>query len=94
MRIADIKINKIDVEANILLIEDPRAIRSKDGKDNTVANAIIMDDSAQIKLSLWNDDIPKFRKGQKIRITNAYLKIFNNEPILNVGQYGKIEIIP
>ena len=50
------------------------------------------DDSGEIKLSLWNDEIAKFNIGDKIKITNGYVSEFNGEKQLSAGKYGKIEL--
>ena len=47
--------SNVDVEGTIKEIGEKRNI-SKFGRELTVANAILEDDSGTIKLTLWNDD--------------------------------------
>jgi len=83
---------KVDIEAEVVSIEEPRTF-NKFGKEGRVANATIKDDSGEIKLTLWNDDIDKVKEGSKIKITNGYVNEFQGEKQLTAGRLGKIEII-
>jgi hypothetical protein len=45
-----------------------------------------------IGLSLWGEDIDKFRIGDKVTVENGYVTVFKQTIQLNVGQYGKIKL--
>jgi len=94
MKIADIKPNQgsINIEAVVTEISEPREI-NKYGRTLKVATATLKDDSGEIKLTLWNDEIAKVKTGAKIRITNGYAKQFQDELQLTAGKFGKIEVI-
>jgi replication factor A1 len=94
MKIAEIKpgLGKIDIEADVISMEEPRTF-NKYGKDLKVANAIIKDDSGEIKLTLWNDEIEKVQPGSKIKITNGYCSEFKGEKQLTAGKFGKLEVL-
>ena len=83
---------RVDVEAEVKSIEEPR-IFNKFGRDLKVANAMIFDDSGEIKLTLWNDDIGKVLAGKKIKITNGFVNEFQGEKQLTSGKFGKLEVI-
>ncbi|MDP3881921.1 MAG: OB-fold nucleic acid binding domain-containing protein [Nanoarchaeota archaeon] len=93
MEIKDLKAGqgKVDIELNIKS-KEPERVFNKYGKDLRVANAIVADNSGEIKLSLWNEDITKFNVGDKIKISNGYVSEFNGEKQLSAGKYGKIEL--
>ena len=78
MNLSELQIGqgKVDVEAEITEIEEPRNFK-KFGRDIKVTNAIIKDDSGTIKLTLWNDDIDKVKVGDKVKITNGFVLIKN-----------------
>ena len=92
MKISEIKANQgnIEVEGVIKEVGETRVF-SKYGKDLKVANAIFSDDSGNIKLTLWNDDITRFKDGDKIKITNGYASEFQGEKQLTSGKFGRIE---
>ena len=83
---------RVDVEAEVKSIEEPR-IFNKFGRDLKVANAMIFDDSGEIKLTLWNDDIGKVSAGKKIKITNGFVNEFQGEKQLTSGKFGKLEVL-
>ncbi len=94
MNVKDLKSGqgKVDVQ---LLIKSVSEVRSfnKYGKELKVANAVGSDDSGEIKISLWNDDITKVNTGDTIKITNGYVSEFNGEKQLSAGKFGKIETV-
>jgi len=58
-----------------------------------VCNAKIKDDSGEITLTLWNDEIEKVNVGNKIKIFNGYVNEWQGILQLTVGKFGKLEII-
>lgn len=94
MKISELQINqgKVDVEAEVKSVEEPKSF-NKFGRELKLANAIISDDSGEVKLTLWNDDVEKVKAGNKIKITNGYVSEFKGEKQLTSGKFGKLEII-
>ena len=92
MKISELKTNQgsVEVEGVISELGDTRAF-NKYGRELKVANAILKDDSGAIKLTLWNDDVTRFKEGDKIKITNGYVGEFQGEKQLTSGKFGKIE---
>ena len=90
MKIIDIEVRqgKIDVSGKITEMEEPRDIR-----DNLrVCNATLKDDSGEIKLTLWNDEVDKVKMGDEVKITNGYCNEFQGEKQLTAGKFGKLEV--
>ena len=83
---------RVDVEGEIVNISDPRNV-SWSGGEGRVADCMIKDDSGEIKLTLWNEHIDMVKPGSKVRITNGYTKSFRQEVTLNVGKYGKLDVL-
>ncbi len=94
MKISEINPNQgnIDTTIEIVSVDEPREFE-KYGKKLRVANAIAKDDSSEIKLTLWNDDIDKVKAGMVIHITNGYCTEFQGEKQLTTGKFGKFEVI-
>jgi len=84
---------RVNVEARVVTKENPREVQSR-YKDETyrVASAVVEDDSGNIKLTLWNEQIDQVRVGDKIKIENGYVTSFKGEIQLNVGKFGKLTI--
>lgn len=81
-----------EITAEVISIEAPREFE-KYGKKLRVANAKIKDDTGEIKLTLWNDDIEKVKEGMTLHITNGYCSEFKGEKQLTTGKFGKFEVL-
>jgi len=95
MNIKDLRdgMRRVDAEGEIADISPPREVTLRTGDQARVADATLKDDSGTIKLSLWDDQIDAVAKGAHVRITNGYINTFRGERQLNVGRYGKLEVV-
>ncbi len=80
----------VDVEGTLSEVGEPKVF-IKFGRELKVSNAILKDDSGNIKLTLWNEDVSKFNEGDTVKITNGYVNEFQGEPQLTAGKFGKME---
>jgi len=94
MKISELKTKQgnVDIEVEVKSIEEPRSF-NKFGKELRVANALVADDSGEIKLTLWNDEIDKVSVGSKVKITNGFVNEFQGEKQLTAGKFGKLEVM-
>lgn len=94
MQISELRVGQgnVDVEGIITEIGDTRTF-NKFGRELKVANATLKDDSGSIKLTLWNDDILRFKNGDKIKINNGYINEFQGEKQLTAGKLGNMELV-
>lgn len=83
---------KVDVEAVVKSKDTPKTM-VKFGRELSLCNAVIEDDSGEIALTLWNNDITKVSVGDKIKITNGYVSEFGGKMQLTSGKFGKLEVI-
>ena len=95
MNIAELKprMGKVEIEVTVKDVGEVREFE-KFGRKGRVCNATVTDDSGEIKLTLWNDEIDKVKKGNKLKITNGYVNEFQGEMQLTAGRFGKLEVIP
>jgi len=93
MKISELTVRQgnVDVEGTIKEIGEIKNF-NKFGRELRVADAILEDDSGTVKLSLWNDDVEKFKAGDKVKITNGYVNEFQGEKQLTAGKFGKMEL--
>ena len=94
MKISELKPGqgKVDVTVEIISLEPVREF-DKFGKKLKVANAMVKDDSGEIKMSFWNEEIDKIEVGKQIKITNGYVSEFKGEKQLSAGKFGKLEVL-
>ncbi|MBY8983605.1 MAG: GNAT family N-acetyltransferase [Candidatus Lokiarchaeota archaeon] len=78
------------VEGEIVKINPPTQVKSKkDGKELTVAHAILCDKSGEITLVLWNNQISQVKSGEKIRIEFGGVNSYRDNLQLNIG-FGRV----
>ncbi len=95
MDIKDLRdgMRRVDAEGEVVDISDPRTVNLRTGDQARVADCTLKDGSGSIKLSLWDDQIDAVKQGAKVRISNGYTNSFRGEVRLNVGRYGKLEVV-
>lgn len=82
----------IDITLKVVSIGEVKEFARGDTKGK-VCEAIVEDGSGQIKMSLWNNDVDKVRKGDIIKVINGYVSEFKQEPRLSTGKFGKLEVL-
>ena len=81
----------VSIEADVIEMGEVREF-NKYGRMLKVATAILQDSTGTVKLSLWNDDAEKVKKGDRVKITNGYVNEYQGEKQLTTGKFGKLEI--
>ena len=94
MKISDLKpgTGNVNIEAEVVSVDEPRDVMTKFGKRMRVANSTIKDDSGEITLTLWGDDIDRIKSGDKITIENGWVSEFKGSSQISAGKYGKITV--
>ncbi len=95
MKIGELKAGtgNVNIEGEVITVDEPREVVTKFGKRTRVANATLKDDSGEITLSLWGDDIDKVKQGDKVKIENGWVSEFKGNLQVSAGKYGKLEVI-
>ena len=94
MQVKDLKPKQgnVDIVIDVVDVGDTREF-NKFGKPGRVATAIAKDETGDVKLTLWNDDIDKVKAGDKIHLTNGYVNEWQGEMQLTTGRLGKLEVV-
>jgi replication factor A1 len=94
MKINEIKrgMSSITVEGEIVDKSQTRRVRTRYGP-RSVADVTLQDETASIKLSLWEERIDTVNTGDTVKVSSAYVTEFRNELQLNIPRSGKLEII-
>jgi replication factor A1 len=82
---------EVNLTASIDSISEPRTVNLRAGGTAQVADAIISDETGNIKLSLWDDQIKSVKQGDMISIENGYTQSFRGENSLSIGRYGRLK---
>ena len=92
MKIAELEPNTkvVSLVATIASMEasrqTPTGLKSQEG--------ILEDESGQVKLTLWEDQVDKFKEGDKIIISTGWCKNFGDALQVSTGKFGKINKVP
>ena len=94
MAIKDLQLRQgnVDIEIDIVDVGEAREFE-KFGRSGKVATAIAKDETGDIKLTLWNEDIEKVKAGDRVKLTNGYVSEWQGEKQLTTGKLGKLEVI-
>jgi replication factor A1 len=77
------------IEATITAISAIRDVTTSRGPSQ-VADATLQDDTGTITLTLWGEDAKRYTVGQKIKITDGWVKDFRGKLQISTGRSGKI----
>ena len=94
MQVKDLKPKQgnVDITIDVVDVGDVREF-NKFGKPGRVATAIAKDETGDVKLTLWNDDIGRVKAGDKVHLTNGYVNEWQGEMQLTTGRLGKLEVV-
>jgi ssDNA-binding replication factor A large subunit len=80
------------IEATITAISPVRDVTTARGPGK-VADATLQDESGTITLTLWGDDAARYSVGQKIKITDGWVKDFRGKLQISTGRTGTITVV-
>ncbi|MBI2972059.1 MAG: DNA-binding protein [Candidatus Aenigmarchaeota archaeon] len=94
MKIAELNASasKVSINATVTQKGETRDVNTKYGATR-VCETTVEDESGSITLVLWGDDCDKVKEGDRIKIENGYIREWNGVPQLNVGKFGKMEVL-
>ncbi|MGC8610839.1 MAG: OB-fold nucleic acid binding domain-containing protein [Thermoplasmata archaeon] len=83
----------VSLKVKVEKVYDTEIVKSKKNKDYRIRKLNVSDDSGNIDLVLWNEEIDNYswiREGDQILIRNCYVKLNNNNLQLVLGKWGLI----
>ena len=81
----------ITIRVRVLSKDQPRVVKTKDGKEHRVVDIEVGDRTGRIFLSLWDEMVDLVDEGDLVDIENGYVNRFKGRLRLNVGRFGKLE---
>lgn len=86
------KMGKVDITLEVTEKGEAKEF-SKFGSAGRVCNAKGKDDSGEITVTLWNDQVDQVNEGDSIHITNGYVSEYKGEMQLSTGKFGQLEVV-
>jgi replication factor A1 len=96
MFVKDLKANSSfdTIELSVVSKGEARDFTSRYGSSGRVCDVKCEDEmGAAVSLTLWNDEIDKVGVGDKIRISNGWVKEWQGDLQVSTGRRGKLEIL-
>lgn len=82
----------VEIEARIRDIQTPRIVNSKYGQKR-ITLATLEDDTGDIQVTLWEEQIDAVEEGATVRVEGAYTRDWAGDLQLNIPRDGDIEVI-
>jgi len=94
MKVKDLKarMEVPEIELEITSVGEERSFSSPKGTGK-VANAAAKDDTGEVKVSLWNEQIEQVKEGDKIKIENGWTSEYKGELQLSAGRKGTLTVL-
>ncbi len=84
---------RVNLDAKVLQVEEPRMVHTQFGSNALLANAIIEDETGKVKLCLWDQQVHSVHPGDSIQICNASVSTFKGEKQLRLGKAGELAVV-
>ena len=88
----DVESDDVELEATIKDIKTPRAVSSKYGQKR-ITVATLEDDTGEIQVTLWEEQIDAVEEGAEVVVSGAYTRDWAGDLQLNIPRSGSIEVM-
>jgi ssDNA-binding replication factor A large subunit len=94
-RIRDLRVGLRNVSLTAVVVKksEVRAVTSRDGIPLLVCTATLSDDTGEITLSIWNNQIGTVFEGDRIEIRGARVRSFRGQIQLSLGKASGLTIL-
>jgi len=82
----------VEIEGKIAELPTPRAVSTRYGQKRIVT-VVFEDDTGQVDLTLWEEEIDAIEEGAEVRIEGGYVREWADDIQLNISRDGSIERI-
>jgi len=85
-------LQNLNTLVKIVNIGPSRAVPSKrTQRQHLIAEALVGDETGSVVLTLWDDQISRFKADDVVEIKGGYTTLFRGSLRLNIGRTGRIE---
>lgn len=79
------------IEATVSHLDPVREFTQRDGTAKKVRNGKLKDDTGEISLVLWGDEVELVVEGDRVRIVEGWVKDYQGRSQISLGRTGKLE---
>ncbi|MBS3062604.1 MAG: hypothetical protein J4203_01920 [Candidatus Diapherotrites archaeon] len=89
--------NNVDLEVGVKQVFQPKKFE-KGEKKGRLCNLLVADDSGEMRLTVWHNDVKKLEdekieRGAALLLKNCYVTAFNDKKQLNLGYNGQMIVL-
>jgi ssDNA-binding replication factor A large subunit len=93
--ISDLRPSRVaTLEATVVELQATREIENRQGGKTKVRNGRIKDGTGDIALVLWGSEVDLVEQGDRVLITEGWVKDYQGRPQITLGRTGKLEKLP
>lgn len=82
--------DEVEITGEVTELPTPRAVSTKYGQKR-ITVATFEDETGEIGLTLWEEEIDSIEEGSHVKITGAYVREWGDRLQLNISRDGSIE---
>ncbi|MFB6204752.1 MAG: hypothetical protein ABEJ75_03830 [Candidatus Nanohaloarchaea archaeon] len=82
--------DNVEIDGKIKELPTPRAVSTQYGQKK-ITTAVFEDDTGEIDLTLWEEEIEEVEEDAEVHIEGAYVREWADDIQLNIGREGTIE---
>ncbi len=81
------------LEATVLRLKSIREVKLPTGERTRVRNGKLRDETGEIPLVLWSDEVEMVAMQDKIRVVDGWVSEYMGHPQISLGKRGKLEVV-
>jgi OB-fold nucleic acid binding protein len=90
--ISDLRPSRVaTIEATVAALEPTREFETRDGAKNVLRNGWLRDETGEISLVLWGSEVEMVQVGDRVRITEGWVKDYQGRPQISLGRSGRLD---
>lgn len=90
--ISDLRPSRLaTLEATVASLQPTREFESTRGERKRVRNGVLRDATGEIALVLWGAEVDLVTEGDRVRLTDAWVKDYQGKPQISLGRSGRLE---
>lgn len=86
----DAESDDVEITGTIKELPTPRAVSTQYGQKR-ITTVVFEDETGEIDLTLWEEEIDAIEEGADVHIVGAYVREWADDIQLNIGRDGSIE---
>ena len=90
--ISDLRPSRVaTIEATVVQLDPIREFENREGGKTKLRNGRFKDDTGEIAFVLWGREVDLVEQGDRVRVTEGWVKDYQGKPQISLGRSGKLE---